>query len=108
MVQTTDLRDGDDSAAWRRLNRTPIGAVLLEREMGARSMVVINVRRKHSAQMALVEDDQVVQAFPPDRVDESFDVCVLPGRARRGNDFSDAHRRDPLAEERAVRGVAIA
>ena len=36
-------------------------------------------RMKDSAQMALVEDDDVVQTLPPDRTDESLDVGVLPG-----------------------------
>ena len=81
MMQTTDLRNGNDSAARRPLDRTRIWAVLLEREMGSCSVIVVNVRRKHPAQVALVEDDQVVQAFPPDRADDSFDVCILPRRA---------------------------
>ncbi len=30
--------------------------------------------------LALVDDDQVVQAFPPDRADHPFNEWVLPGR----------------------------
>lgn len=108
MVQTMDLRGGDDAAAWWRLDRPRLGAVLLEREMGSRSAVVIDLRRKHLTQMAFVENDQVIYAFSPDRADDSFDVGILPGRAWRSNDLSDAHRLDPFAENRAIRGVAIA
>jgi hypothetical protein len=58
IVWTMDRLDCDDAAARWRLGRTRLGAVLLEREMGSRSVIVIDVRRKHLTQMALVENDQ--------------------------------------------------
>ena len=47
-------------------------------QVGPGAVIVINVRREHLAQMALVEYGQVIQAFSPDRADDSFEVCILP------------------------------
>ena len=46
--------------------------------MGSGSMVIIHVRCKNVAQMAFVEDDDLIQALPPDRTDHALDVSVLP------------------------------
>jgi hypothetical protein len=50
--------------------------------------------------MTLVEDDDLIQALPPDRADHALDVSVLPRLAWRRDDLSDSHRIDPLAEDR--------
>src|ERR1700730_15413525 len=57
--------------------------------------------------MACVKDDNLFQALPADRADHAFDVSVLQQGARCRDALSDSHRRDPLAEDRAVRGVAV-
>jgi len=36
---------------------------------------------------------------PGNRTNDSLDLGVLPWRAWRCNDFSDAHRLDPFAED---------
>jgi hypothetical protein len=46
--------------------------------MSPRAIVVVGIGAQHAAQMHLAEDDQVVQAFPPYRADQSLDVPVLP------------------------------
>jgi hypothetical protein len=77
-------------------------------EMGSGSVVIVQVRCKDVAQMALVEDDDLIQALPPNRAAHAFDVSVLPRRAWCRDDLSDSHRRYPLAEDRSVRGIAVA
>jgi hypothetical protein len=57
--------------------------------------------------MGLAQDQEMVQAFSPDRADEPFYVSVLPGRAGRGWSVADAHRRDPLSDDGAVGAVCI-
>jgi hypothetical protein len=47
--------------------------------MSARGVVVIFVQQQHVAQMAFVEHHDVIEAFPADRADQPFCVCVLPG-----------------------------
>ena len=69
MMETADLRDGDHFPGATCLYRPLLRAVLSEREMGSRSVVVIDVRRKYAAQMPLVEDDHVVQTLSADRAE---------------------------------------
>ena len=78
MVQTTDLWNGDHLPSVWRMNRTGIRAVLSQRQMRSGSVIVVLVRREDLKQMALGEDDQVVQTFPPNRPDGSLDVWILP------------------------------
>jgi hypothetical protein len=103
MMQATDFWDGDDSSDAAMLNRAAVGAILIERKMRARALVVVDVRGQDAAQMALVEDHDVIQT----RTDHALDVCVLPRGAWRRYDFRDAHRLDPAAEVRAVRRVTV-
>ena len=44
MVQSTDLRDGDDSAAPRWLDGTRVRTILVERQMRSGSVVIVHVR----------------------------------------------------------------
>jgi hypothetical protein len=65
MVQATDLWDGDDVTQRDWLYRTTLRAILIEREMGSRAVVVIEVRGQDAMQMSLVEDDDVIQTLAP-------------------------------------------
>src|SRR6202030_1394488 len=76
--------------------------------MSAGTLVIVDVRGEDAAQMALVEDHDVIQTLAANRADHALDVRVLPGGACCRGHFSDSHRRDPVAEDRAVRGVAVA
>ena len=67
MVQTADLRNGDHLAAGRWMHRARIGTVLPQEQMRSGSVIVFLVRREGATQMALVEDNEVVQTFAPDR-----------------------------------------
>jgi hypothetical protein len=40
------------------------------------SVVIVLVRREDAAQMALVEDDEVVETLAPDRPDDSLDIRI--------------------------------
>lgn len=61
------------------LNRPPEGRILAQREMCPEFIVVACVRFEDSAQVALAEDDHMVQASPPNRPDQPLRVSVLPG-----------------------------
>jgi hypothetical protein len=43
MMQPADLRDGDDSAVPRRLDRVRVRAVLVERKMRPGTMVIVHI-----------------------------------------------------------------
>ena len=77
-MQAADFRYGDDSSDAALLNRAGVGAILIERKMRAGALVVVDVRGQDAAQMALVEDHEVVETFATDRTDHALDVSVLP------------------------------
>src|SRR6267154_1618517 len=57
--------------------------------------------------MALVEDDDVIEAFSADRTDETLSVRVLPGRSRCSDDLRDPHRSNAMTECRTIGFVSI-
>jgi hypothetical protein len=63
VMQAADLGDGDDSSDPGWHDRAGIGAILVEREMRACVVVIVDVRGEDSAQMALVEDHKVIETF---------------------------------------------
>jgi hypothetical protein len=42
-------------------------------------IVIVDIGRKDAAQMGLAQDDDLIQAFPPDRADQSLGMPILPG-----------------------------
>src|ERR1700730_16253115 len=64
--------------------------------MSAGTLVVVDVRGEDAAQMALVEDHDVIQTLAANRTDHALDVRVLPGRSWRRDDLCDRHRLDPF------------
>lgn len=70
-------------------------------------MMVREARLQDPNQVGLIEDDSVVQALPPNRADELFHIGRLSRRARRDNDFLDAHMLNMELEVDAINGVAV-
>ena len=62
-----------------RLHGTTKRGVLFERKMGTDAIVIVGIGSEDLAQMGLAQDQDMVQAFSPDRADEPFSVSVLPG-----------------------------
>jgi predicted GTPase len=60
MVQAADLWKGDNSASRGWLYGPRLRTILAEREMRSASVVILKVGRQHSAQVTLVEDDDVI------------------------------------------------
>ncbi len=54
MMQATDLRDGDGSSDSGRLDWARVRTILVERKMRASALVIVDVRGKNSAQMAVL------------------------------------------------------
>ena len=46
--------------------------------MGSQTVIIVAVWAKNAPLMPLVEDDYVVQAFPPKGADHTFNIRVLP------------------------------
>jgi hypothetical protein len=51
--------------------------------MRSETVVIAGVGREDPAKLVLAEDDDVIEAFPADRADQSLRMPVLPGSASR-------------------------
>ncbi len=71
-------------------------------------MVVAQILGHNAVQVPLVEDDDVVQAFPARRANEALDKGGLPGTARRDHELFDAHALQGPWHLGTVDGVAVA
>src|SRR3984893_19397449 len=71
------------------------------------SVVILKVRRQHTAQVMLIEDDDVIETFTADRADDALDIGVLPRRSRCSDDLLDRHRLDTIAEGLTIRRIAV-
>jgi hypothetical protein len=104
MVQTADLWEGDNGACGGWLYGPGLGAILVQREMRAASVVIVKVCRQHTAQVTLIEDDDVIETFAADRADDALDIGVLPRRSWCSDDLlcDSAWKIDPLR-----RGIGV-
>src|SRR6266481_428036 len=62
------------------LNRARNGRILDQGQVRPRLIIVASVRSQNPAQMCLVQDNDVVHTFTPDRSDQPFDNAILPRR----------------------------
>ena len=47
--------------------------------MRPRPMIVLNIGRQDAAQVTLIENDDVIETFAPDRANDPLDISILPG-----------------------------
>jgi len=78
MMEAPDLREGDDLAPLRTLDRAAVRRVPSQSEVAPGAVVVRQVRPEDPAQVPLVEHDHVVEALTADRADHSLSVWILP------------------------------
>jgi hypothetical protein len=65
-----ELAESLDRAMGRR--------IFIEGQMRSELIVIAGVVSKDSTQVGVAEDDDVIEAFPPDRADQSLRMPVLP------------------------------
>ena len=65
MMQTADVREGDDSSLVRLLDRAWFWALFIQRKMRPRLVIVTKVGAKRTFQMQLIEDDDMFDALAP-------------------------------------------
>ena len=82
--------------------------MLSEAQVGSRFMVVAEIIRQRSLEMASVQDDVVVQTFPSNRADESLGVWILPWTLWCCQNLLHAQRLDSQSNLSTVPAVAIA
>jgi hypothetical protein len=108
MMQPTDFGELRDRAQFRRLDRSLVGRILIERKMSSYAVVVREVAGQETAEMVLVEDKDMIQTLAPDGADEPLHEGALPRAVGRRKHFTDPHPLHALPERLAVDGVAIA
>lgn len=106
MVQPAKFRNSIYPADHLDLSR--VRALFLQRQMRTGAVVVIDITAEGAFEMLGVKDDEVVQALPPNRADQSLSVRVLPGTLRRRQDFFDSERSNFRSKRLAVDSVAVA
>ena len=108
MMQATDFGDWHDLAQLRRLDRPPVRRILGEGEVGPGAVVVREVAGQDVSQVALAQDEDMVETLSPDRADQAFGEGILPWASGGREDFLDPHALHALAEGVSVDRVAIA
>jgi len=84
MMESTDLRNRNDTPGFGRLDGPRLRRVLLQSQVCPGSMIVVQEISKVPAKASLVEYDDVVQALAANGADHPFYISTLPRRARRG------------------------
>ena len=77
MMKSAEDRPSSELA--EPLDRPMARRILAQGQMRSEFVVIAGVGRKDPAQMGLAEDDDVIEAFPADRADQSLRMPVLPG-----------------------------
>lgn len=70
--------------------------------------MVFEVVLENFLEVAFADDDHLIQALPADGSDESFDVRILPRRARCNGLLFDPEGRHAVGELGAVGAIAVA
>jgi hypothetical protein len=94
----SDVLSLDDS--WHR-------SILLQPEVRSRLVVVGQVLLENTTQMSLSQHDHMVEAFPPDRPDDSLAVSVLPRGSRCCDDLFDAKGGYRICDPVAIDAVSV-
>jgi hypothetical protein len=84
MMQATDFADRDDLAELRRLDRPHVRRILGQGEVGPGAVVVLEVSGEEVSQMALAQDEDVVETLTADRADQAFGKRILPRASGSG------------------------
>ena len=93
MMQPADARQFDYLAFAGRpvLYRPATGRIFFKAQMCSVAVIIFEIRRQNGFQVILVQYDDMVCTFSPDRADYPFNERILP-RFLRGRDyFFDAH-----------------
>ena len=102
MMQPTDFGNRHDRAQCRRFDGPPVGRILVECEVSACAVIVREVAGQDAVQVALAQDEDMIQTLAPDRADEAFHDRVLPWAVGCRQHFTDAHAPQSVLKEVTV------
>src|SRR5258708_17269282 len=75
--------------------------------MRAGPIVIFHVTEQQVMEVALAEYNNVVKAFPSDRTDQPFSICILPRGARRRRSIADAYRSESADKNLTISAVPV-
>ena len=81
--------------------------ILVQGQVRARLIVVVQVGPQQVTEVALAKDNHVINAFPPDRPDQPLRISVLPRRPRGCGSISDAHGANTSDEYLTIGSIAV-
>src|SRR6202022_991003 len=70
-------------------------------------IVVLHVRQQDVTKMSFASHDDMIDAFPSDRTDQSFSICVLPRGTRRCRSVANAHRSKSTDKDLTIGPVPV-
>src|ERR1700726_1421229 len=70
-------------------------------------VVITHVRQQYVTEVSLAQDDKVVKAFPSDRTDQPFSICVLPRGAGRRRSVANAYRSESADKDLTIGPVPV-
>jgi hypothetical protein len=108
MMQATDFADWHDFAELGWLDRPAVRCIFGEGKVGSGAVVIREIASQDVTQVALAQDDDVVETVAANRADQAFGKRILPRTLGSREDFSDLHALHALAEHVSVNRVAIA
>ena len=105
-MEAAELWNCDNPSNGQRLSRKR--ALLTEAQVSSGFLVVAEIRRQRSVEMASVQDDVVVKTLPPNRADQSLGVWILPWTLRGRENLLHAERLDSQSNLSTVPAVSVA
>ncbi len=79
MMKTANVREGDDLSSLLPLDEARLRALFVKCEMGSCRVVASEAGAQEPFEMAVVVDDDVIEALAPDRADQALDIGILLG-----------------------------
>src|SRR6202048_5378333 len=70
-------------------------------------VVITHVRQQDVTEVALAKYNNVVKAFPSDRTNQPFGICVLPRGARRCWSVANAYRSESADKDLTIGRVPV-
>ena len=92
VLEAADVGDLKDRAARWRLCGPRERRILVQREVSAPLVIVIEEQSKRASKRPLIPDDHMIETLPPQCTDQALDKRILPRRVRRSNNFLDSER----------------
>jgi len=81
--------------------------IFAQGQMSSAFIVMALVAAQQVPQMALAENDYMVETLPSDRFDQPFRISILPGRAGRSWPIPYTHGTNALDEAEALDPIPV-